>query len=127
VAHCEALTPAATFWINAFGVWGLDLVAIYLAAFVDLSLGLIAFYLPLVNALTHVREAAARREYNPGLWTSLALFLPVSGWGLCKVAALSGATWTDHVAALLVALAVHIAIILYIVMRVHRLRATHAM
>jgi hypothetical protein len=28
VAHCEALTPAATFWINAIGGWGVDLVAV---------------------------------------------------------------------------------------------------
>jgi len=95
VAGCEALTPGATFWINAVGVWGLELVALYLAAFVDLSFGLVAFYLPLVNALTHVREAVVRREYNPGLWTAVVLFLPISGWGKGGVAVgLSLVSWT---------------------------------
>jgi hypothetical protein len=124
VAHCEALTPAATFWINAVGVWGLELVAIYLAVFVDLRVGLVAFYLPLVNALTHIREAVVRREYNPGLWTSLVLFLPISGWGLYLVSVQSGATWIDQLLGAGAAVAVHVAIIVYIVARVRHLRAT---
>ncbi len=73
----EALTPIATFWINSLLVWGLDLVALYLACFVDLSLGLIAIYLPLVNSFGHVVPAILRRQYNPGLTTSLAVFLPL--------------------------------------------------
>ena len=88
----EALTPTATFWINALGVWAVDLAALYLAGFVDLALGLVAVYLPLVNAVGHLGPAVARREYNPGLWTSAALFLPLGGWGLYEVAAASGAT-----------------------------------
>lgn len=126
VAHCEALTPESTFWINAIGVWGLDLAAIYAACFVNLSFGLVAFYLPLVNGLTHIREAAARREYNPGLWTSLIVFLPISGWGLYTVSKLSGATWTDHAVSVAIAVGVHVAIIAYIVLRIYRLRAVAA-
>jgi hypothetical protein len=123
---CEALTPSATFWINAVGVWGLELVAIYLAVFVNLSFGLIALYLPLVNALTHIREAIARREYNPGLCTSIVLFLPIAVLGLFVVSHASGATWLDHVASAGIAVAVHVAIIVYIVLRVMRLRSTKA-
>ena len=77
----EALTPVATFWINALGVWAVDLVALYLAVFLDPALGLIAAYLPVVNAVGHVGPAAARREYNPGLGTALVLFLPLGGYG----------------------------------------------
>lgn len=117
----EALTPQATFWINALGVWGIDLLAIYLACFVDLSLGLMAFYLPIVNALTHIRVAIARREYNPGLWTSVVLFLPLGGWCLYKVAVQSGATWLDHVLGAAIAVAVHAAIIAYVLVRLNRL------
>ena len=56
---------------------GLDLVALYLAVFVDLSLGLIAIYLPMLNAFGHMIPAVIKRQYNPGLATSLTLFLPV--------------------------------------------------
>jgi hypothetical protein len=126
VAHCEALTPAATFWINSIGVWGLDLVAIYLATFVNLSFGLVAFYLPIINGLTHIREAVARREYNPGLCTSIFLFLPISGWSLYMVATQSGATWLDHLTAAAIAIAVHVVIIAYLVIRIKHLRAATA-
>jgi Protein of unknown function with HXXEE motif len=122
----DALTPNAAFWINALGVWGLDLAAIYLACFVNLSFGLVVFYLPIVNALTHIREAIARREYNPGLWTSLALFLPLGSWGLYEVALRSGAAWLDHVVGAAIAVAVHAAIIIYLVVRISRLRSAAA-
>ena len=73
----EVLTPIATFWINSLLVWLLDVVALYLACFVDLSLGLIAIYLPVVNAFGHIVPAMVKRQYNPGLLTSVLLFLPV--------------------------------------------------
>jgi hypothetical protein len=126
VAHCEALTPAGAFWINALGVWGLDLVMMYLAVFVSPALALAAFYLPIVNALTHIREAVARREYNPGLWTSLVLFLPIGGWGLHRVSVESGANWHDQLLGFGIAVAVHLAIIVYVVARVRHLRAAAA-
>jgi hypothetical protein len=117
----EALTPTATFWINALGVWAVDLVSLSLASFLDLSLGLIAVYLTLVNALVHVVGAAARREYNPGLWTALGLFLPLGGWGLYEVVAASGATWVGHAIGIGAAVAGHAAIVVYIVRRLARL------
>src|SRR5262249_53521145 len=73
----DVLTPIATFWINSLLVWLLDVVALYLACFVDLSLGLIAIYLPMLNAVGHCVPALLKKQYNPGLLTSLFLFLPV--------------------------------------------------
>ena len=73
----EVLTPIATFWINSLLVWGLDLVALYLACFVSLWLGLIAIYMPIVNGIAHVVPAIINRRYNPGLVTGIVLFLPV--------------------------------------------------
>ncbi len=122
VAGCEALTPAGAFWINALGVWGLDVVMLYLAVFVNPAYALAAFYLPIVNALTHMRAAVARREYNPGLWTSLVLFLPIAGWGLYLVSIESGATWREQLLGATIAVVVHVAIIVFIVLRVRRLR-----
>jgi hypothetical protein len=126
VAHCEALTPAAAFWINSIGVWGLDIVALYLACFVNPVYALVAFYLPIVNALTHIREAVARREYNPGLGTSIVLLLPIGGWGMYEVSKLTEATWADHAFGLVAAIAIHVAIIVYLVARVMRLRTAVA-
>lgn len=125
-AHCEALTRNATFVINSLGVWGLDIVMIYLAVFVSPAYSLAAFYLPLINGTTHILQSIARREYNPGLWTSLVLFLPLGGWGLYYVSRVTAATWTAQLLGLGVAVAVHVAIIAYVVARVRRLRSATA-
>jgi hypothetical protein len=126
VAHCDALTPEGAFWINSLGVWGLDIVMLYLAVFVNPALALAAFYLPIVNALTHIREAVARREYNPGLCTSIVLFLPIAGLGLYRVSVESGATWREQLLGLGIAVAIHVALIVYLVGRVRKLRGAVA-
>ena len=123
VAHCDALTPEGAFWINSLGVWGIDLSMLYLAVFVNPTLALAAFYLPIVNAIAHVRETAVRRRYNPGLYTSLALFLPVAGYGLYRVSQETGATGADHLLGFGIAVAVHAAIIVYLVLRIKKLRS----
>src|SRR5262245_42354628 len=61
----EALTPAATFWINCLGVWAVDLLAIYAAWAWGPGAGLVAGYLAVINGLLHIGPALARREYNP--------------------------------------------------------------
>ena len=38
------------------------------------------------NAGMHVREAVRQRRYNPGLVTSVALFTPIAGIGLARIA-----------------------------------------
>jgi hypothetical protein len=110
----EVLTPIATFWINSLLVWGLDLVALYLACFVDLSLGLIAIYLPIVNAFGHIVPAIITRKYNPGLLTSVLLFLPVGVTGVVVVSRAAGSTLGDQLLALGVAIAVHAIIIIHV-------------
>jgi hypothetical protein len=113
----EVLTRPATFVINSAGVWGIDIVAIYLAYEVDLALGLIAIYLTLVNAIVHIAAAGVTRAYNPGLYTAIALFVPVSIWGAVEVSDASGASVGDQLLALAVAVAVHAAIVAYVVSR----------
>jgi threonine/homoserine efflux transporter RhtA len=122
VAHCDALTPAGAFWINSLGVWGIDLVMLYLAVFVSPAFALAAFYLPIINALTHIREAVARREYNPGLHTSVILFLPIGILSLWRVSLDTAATWHEQVLGLAIAIGIHLAIIVYIVARVRKIR-----
>jgi hypothetical protein len=117
----EVLTPIATFWINSLLVWLLDLVALYLACFVDLSLGLIAIYLPLLNACGHIVPAIAKRQSNPGLLTSIFLFLPVGVFSAYQVSRAAGSSLQDHLLALGVAIAVHAVIIVHVRRRISHL------
>ena len=120
----EAFTPTAIFVINSAGVWGVNLLALYLAYFCSLSWGLIAIYLTLVNALSHVGMAIALRRANPGVWTSLALFLPMGGWALVVVSRASAATWGEQAIGLGTALLIHAGIILFIRIRIRKLQAS---
>jgi hypothetical protein len=80
-----SVTDGTIFWINIAGVWGVDLGALYLARFVNRAFGLIPPYLAVINGLTHTAMALKRREYNPGLWTSLALFIPFGGFSIVSI------------------------------------------
>jgi hypothetical protein len=114
----EVLTPTATFWINSLLVWGLDIAALYLACFVKLSLGLIAIYLPMLNAWGHIIPALVKKEYNPGLITSATLFLPAGIFSTYLVSQAAGSVWQDHLLALGVAVAVHGTIIAHVRRRI---------
>jgi hypothetical protein len=80
-----SVTDGTIFWTNIAGVWGVDLGALYLARFVNRAFGLIPPYLAVINGLTHTAMALKRREYNPGLWTSLALFFPFGGFSIVSI------------------------------------------
>ncbi len=122
----DVLTPIATFWINSLLVWLLDLVAIYLACFVDLSLGLIAIYLPMLNAVGHIVPAVIKRQYNPGLLTSCIVFLPVGLFSTYVVSSAAGCTLPNHLLALGVAIGVHATIIIHVRRRMSYLSRTEA-
>ncbi len=115
----EALTPAATFWINSLGVWAVDLAALYLTWMVGPSAGLVAGYLAVVNAMLHIVPALARREYNPGLLTAVLLFLPVGGWCVAQVGFEAGLL--AHAIGLALAIGVHAVVVVYVVGRLARL------
>lgn len=110
----EVLTPIATFWINSLVVWLLDFVALYLACFVDLSLGLIAVYMPIVNAFGHVAPAILKRRYNPGLLTSVFLFWPVGVLSICVISRAAGSNLGNQLLALGVAIVGHALIIAHV-------------
>jgi hypothetical protein len=110
----EVLSPAATFVINSAGVWGVDLAALYLAVFVNPGWGLMAMYLPVLNAVGHIAQGILLKRYNPGLWTSLLLFLPVSGASLILVSRWTGATLPMHLTGLAVAILVHVLIMVHV-------------
>ncbi|MFM7151374.1 MAG: HXXEE domain-containing protein [Gemmataceae bacterium] len=115
----EVLTSLATFIINALGVWVFDLVALYCAWLVAPSSGLAAGYLSLVNGVVHVLPAIRQRAYNPGLVTAILLLIPFGIW--CVVRTGSEAGWTSHAVGLGAAIAIHAAIIGFVVVRMARL------
>jgi Protein of unknown function with HXXEE motif len=75
----DVLTKVSAFWINILEVWLLFLVTFYLAKYVALGFAFVPIWLTIFNGLTHVIASVTLRRYNPGLYTSLALFFP---WGL---------------------------------------------
>lgn len=116
----EALTPAAVLVINIPGVWGVGLVSLYAASFIGIGWGLTMVYLVLVNAVIHILSGLASRRYNPGLWTSIALFLPASIAALMVIDSHPEVGPVHHAAGLGIAILIHAAIIVYSKQRVAR-------
>ena len=85
--------------------------------------GLPAVYLVAVNALIHIVGATASRAYNPGLWTAIALFLPLSALSFWQSSLNPSIDWRYHAFGLALAVAIHAAIIVYAKGRAHSLRA----
>jgi Protein of unknown function with HXXEE motif len=122
LAGCEALSRSATFWINSVGVWGVDILSLLFMVFVHPAWGVLAVYLTLVNAVVHIGAGLKQRQGNPGLVSAVLVFLPVGGFGLSVLSQTAGVTILSHVLAIVAAVAVHVAIILWIVVQKNRLR-----
>jgi len=118
----EALTTEAVLVINIPGVWGVTLLALYAALLFGTGWGLAGIYLVLVNSLAHFISAAVWRGYNPGLWTALALFVPVGGAALWVVSSEPGIKGVHHAVGLAIAVAIHAAIAIYTIARVRNLK-----
>ncbi len=116
----EALTPALVFWINVPVVWGLNLGALLGAMFGRFDVALIAVYMMLVNAFVHVL-GIIRFGYNPGLFTSLVIFIPLSLVAILTIPERLSA----HLVALGIAIVGHMLIFGYALMRVRRLERTN--
>lgn len=109
----DALSPMAVLVINVPGVWGVNAASLLLASFVSPALGLIAVDLTLVNAVFHIAAAAATRAYNPGLVTAIVFFIPAGIYGLREIDATGTAGWPAHALGLGIAVAIHVAIVIY--------------
>lgn len=115
----EAMTRRAVFVINIPGVWLPLAVCLILTRGYGSAYASFAGWLILVNALLHVGVAAKTKSYNPGLVTGLVLFLPL---GLAVlVAGAPQAGFVDHVIGLTLAMALHVAIIIYMRWRIAKL------
>jgi hypothetical protein len=102
----EALTTSDIIAVNVGGVWFADFAALYAARFLSEGWGLAAPYLMLVNAVGHVGQAVVTRDYNPGVVTSVVIFVPLGAATLLVVPG----TIAQHAVGLGVAVLIHLSI-----------------
>lgn len=110
-----ALTVADVLVINLPLVWGVNLAALYGAFLWGPGWGLVAPYAMLVNAIAHIGGAIRFRCYNPGLATALVVFLPLSIVTIWVVGSLPAVTIEQHIVGLLLAIALHAAVIAMVI------------
>jgi hypothetical protein len=115
----EIFTDRAIFFINILGVWLAYLIILYLYVFLDPAWGLVAGYMAALNGLSHAGMSLKKREYNPGLWTSLFLFIPGGVYTVYIIGLQSGAGWVTHLAALGAAILIHAVILIYVARKLH--------
>lgn len=125
-ADREVLTKVSVFWINVVGVWLVFLASFYLAKYAAPGLAFVPVYLVLVNAVIHILTNVRLRTYNPGLYTSVLLFLP---WGLFLALYFSGSVQASplfNVVGLLLAIFEHAAVAFYAISRRNKLGASRS-
>lgn len=116
----DVLSKGAVFVINVPGVWGVNLLSILLAFFLDLGFGLIGIYLTLINGLVHLAQAVRLKRYNPGLITAILLFFPSGVWALVAVMGTGSTTVGYHLLGLGSALVIHLAIVGWVFLNLTR-------
>lgn len=108
------LTDGNIFLSNILGVWGVDIAAT-VAATRTPAAALLAPYLSVVNAGLHIGSALGTRRYNPGLWTALALFLPLGIASIRAIGRETRASARAHGLCLAAAIALHLLVVLGVV------------
>lgn len=103
----KGLSPVDVWFINVILVWFLLLAVFHLASIAP-GWGVLAAYLLLVNGLLHVVWAIKFQAYNPGLGTSLVMFIPLSIWIFSDVSAPAAI----HSAAAILVIVLHAAIMI---------------
>lgn len=111
------LTHEAGFVINFFGVWGIIVIAMYLAYFVDPGYAAIAAFLLLINAFVHIAASLVLRVYNPGLITAVFMFLPLGFYSVNSINQANEGGMGYQVVGLVVAIAIHLSIVIYLLIR----------
>ena len=108
--------------INLPLVWGLNLAALYAALAAGMGYGLVAPYAMLVNAIAHFGAFARFKTYNPGLWTSALIFVPLSASTIGVIGALPQVTLVHHLVGIGLAVLLHVLIVAHTVRRSVMLR-----
>jgi hypothetical protein len=126
IGHGRDVLPHGAIFVINIGVWVLNLISFALAAHAGIGWGLIGVYAMLVNAVVHIVDGVVKRAWNPGLVTAIVLFLPVGLGGLWAISATGEATVTQHVVGIVVAVAIHAGIVLYVLGNARRMGVTKA-
>lgn len=113
----DVLPQSAVVIINVPGVWGIGLAALYVMSAAGAGYGLILVYLTLINALVHIISASVQKAANPGLWSALFLFLPLSAGTVWAISRQMEAAPFYNALGLGTGLVIHIAIIAYVLHR----------
>ena len=87
----EIMTDKAIFRVNVVVVWLGTLVVLYLCVYVNIIWGLLSGYLVAFNGIVHIFSSIRLRRYNPGLWTSVFVFLPLGIYIIYLISKQSGA------------------------------------
>jgi hypothetical protein len=103
----EVLTDRDIFRVNVLFVWLGTLVVLYLCVYVSIIWGLLSGYLVAFNGLVHIITSIRLRRYNPGLWTSIFVFLPLGVYTIYLINKESGAGWLYNVIFLVVTILLH--------------------
>ncbi len=108
----EVLSDLAIFRVNVLWVWLSTLVVLYLCVYVNIIWGLLSGYLVAFNGIVHIVTSIRLRRYNPGLWTSVFVFLPLGSYIIYIINKESGAGWLYNVIFLLVTILLHAMILI---------------
>ena len=103
----EVLSDKTIFRVNVIFVWLSLLIVLYLCVYVNIVWGLFAGYLMVFNGLVHIVSGIRLRKYNPGLWSSIFLFLPFGGYIIYLITAQYGAGWLYNIIFLIVVILLH--------------------
>jgi len=116
----EIFTDKSIFYINVLAVWLAYVIILYVYVFIGSVWGLIAGYMTVLNGLLHTVMSIRKREYNPGLWTSLFLFIPIGVYVIYEIGRLPGTGLIAHLIALGIAILVHASIFTYALQKLHK-------
>ncbi len=108
----EVLSDRAIFLVNVLFVWLITLVILYLCVYVSIIWGLFAGYMVAFNGIVHIATSIRMRRYNPGLWTSVVVFLPLGIYIIYLISKESSAGWLYNGIFLVVAILLHAMILL---------------
>ena len=116
----EVLSDRAIFRVNVLFVWLGTLVVLYLCVYASIIWGLLSGYLVAFNGIVHIVTSIRMRRYNPGLWTSVFVFLPLGIYIIYLITTESGAGWLYNAIFLVITILLHLMILLNIRRQVRR-------
>ena len=116
------LNDSSIFWINVPIIW--VLMPIFAAlSYINLFFGLWIPYFAVFNSLTHVVAVIVKSKYNPGLFVSLVLGIPVAIYTLWLFYTLINVPLIITVLSLLIVLILHLIITIFSTRRYNSLKS----